>query len=255
MSSRAQTRSRATRSSRPHARHHGAVQNASALTNYRLLLSWGFLGLVSLAVLHLLWQLILLTGLLAGLGGGGWLLWKRQKRERARAHRQDSRLTQRFYELLDHRQSRISALELAMKTRLSSKIASRYLHRQAQEFGAYFERTAHGDVIYIFNPAVIYAWSAQTSEHVSDYAFGYEPVPYTAPSPTEIAWADAERDRPQTQNRQNERMAHTNAKQLRALRRLSDNTNSHIEPAAAFRGRAIAAAEDVITIDVTAVNG
>lgn len=265
MRSRSQTRSRATESSRSRAKTHGAVQrsasqrntsqrNTSALTNYRLLLSWGFLGLVLLAMLRLLWPLILLTGLLVGLAGSGWLLWKRQRRERVRSHRQDIRLTQRFYELLDHRQGRISALELAMKTRLSSKITSRYLHRQAQEFGAYFERTVHGDVIYVFNPAVIYAWSDRASEYVSDYAFGYEPVPYTEPSPTEIAWAYAERERLQMQKRQHERVAHANAKQLRALRQLSNGASSHVESAIAS-GNAIAAAEDVVTIDVTAVTG
>ncbi|MEL6353672.1 MAG: hypothetical protein AAFR58_18260 [Cyanobacteria bacterium J06627_28] len=260
MRSRSQTRSRAPRSSRARAGNHGAAQHhTSALTNYRLLLSWGFLGLVSLAMLRLLWPLLLLTGLLAGLAGSGWLLWKQQRRERAQSHRQDIRLTQQFYELLDHRQGRISALELAMKTRLNSKITSRYLHRQAQEFGAYFERTAHGDVIYIFNPAVIYAWSARASEYVSDYAFTHEPLPYAEPSPTEIAWAYAEQERRQTQKRQHERMAHANAKQLRALRQLSNGASnpmasSTVEPEIA-RGRAIAAAEDVVTIDVTAVNG
>lgn len=236
----------------------------AAFMNYRLLMSWGLLGWVLLLMLRLIGPLILLFFVLVGFSGGGWLLWERQQQARVRSRRQDARLTYNFYQLLDHCQGRISALELAMKSKLSAKTASRYLHRQAQDFGAYFERTVQGDVIYIFNPAVIYAWSAQTSGYLSDYAAGYDPVPYAEPSSAEMAWAYAERQR-----QQDERDRHTaraNARQLRALHNLSgqnalcaqslpDANNQREVLAVTRRGKAIEAVSGVVTIDVKAVNG
>ncbi|MEL6855125.1 MAG: hypothetical protein AAFO83_08430, partial [Cyanobacteria bacterium J06607_13] len=176
-----------------------------------------------------------------------------------------ARLNRKFYDLLRQRRGRVSALELAMYTRLSGTDARRYLHRQAQALGAYFERTVNGDIIYIFNVAG-------------------RPGQFVGPqmTPAEIAWAYAERAQEAKTLRQHQ-IAWANARQIRTLRQLSDNqpvspansaTSRMLSPVERsqpqnkiglnadlphqsniVRGRANRAPQQIITIDVPAVNG
>ena len=203
-------------------------------------------------------------------GVGGLWLWRTQQQITQRNERKLARLDHYFYQLLEPRQGRISALELAMNTGLSSKEASQYLHHQAQDFGAYFERTRTGDVVYVFNLAVIYAWPT------------YQPQPYLEPTPTELGWASyAERasepslNPPPDQGRHQQHTARANARQISALRNLSQSAkpaspapsvrqlppaSNELAPQAeqvaqTFRGRAAVDPDHVITIDVPAVNG
>lgn len=113
------------------------------------------LGLVSLAVfllLRLLWPVILLCIL----GAGGYWLWRQQWKALQQHQRHQERLDSKFYQLLYQRQGYVSALDLAMSTGLTGHSAQRYLHGQAQAFGACFQRTVRGDIIYIFNITGLY---------------------------------------------------------------------------------------------------
>ncbi|MEO0769079.1 MAG: hypothetical protein AAFY72_06540 [Cyanobacteria bacterium J06649_4] len=174
--------------------------------------NWARIGVVSIAVvvcLWLMWPPVLLfislfVSLSALIGGGGWL-WQQQQQKQQQQERYEARLNTQFYDLLQKRQGRVSALELAMHTRISGAQARQYLHRQAQFLGAYFERTVHGDIVYIFNPTALYDSAPEMT-------------------PAEVAWAYAERERAQYARRYHH--AQANAEHLRALHQRSHPQNS-----------------------------
>jgi len=192
----------------------------SNLENHsRLILGLGMIFLGSVWLLRMLWPIFLLA-LLGGLIVGGYWLLRRQQTELQQQQVREDRLARKFYELLDYRQGRISSLEFAMHTRIDGREAQRYLHSQAQAFGGFFERTVHNDVVYIFNPAVIYSYAPQRPA-----------------TPAELAWTYTAQARAQP--------AQNNA---RHQRRLAEKATSHTVRGQAHR------AENIRTIDVTAVN-
>ncbi|MEO1620212.1 MAG: hypothetical protein AAFU53_04165 [Cyanobacteria bacterium J06632_3] len=155
-----------------------AVANSGAASNNAnnaVLLDWQRWSIVAAVVMFALWLMWPVVLLIALVGGGYWL-WHQRHQQQQQEARYEARLNSQFYELLHQRQGRVSALELAMHTRISGTKARQYLHRQAQSFGGFFERTVHGDVIYIFNLAAMYSGSP-------------------AMTPAEVAWAYAERER------------------------------------------------------------
>ena len=176
----------------------------------RILLGLGLISLVAFLLLRLLWPVILLCVI----GVGGYWLWRQQWQKLQQHQRHQERLDSKFYQLLYQRQGYVSALDLAMSTGLTGHSAQRYLHRQAQAFGACFQRTIRGDIVYIFNIAGLY------------------PQPnYT---PTAAARAYAERIYAEQRLAQKDRAAWEKAYYARNLRRLP--------------------AEGTLTIDIPAVN-
>ncbi|EKQ67917.1 hypothetical protein OsccyDRAFT_4215 [Leptolyngbyaceae cyanobacterium JSC-12] len=61
----------------------------------------------------------------------------------------------RFFQLLQANQGRLSLLDFAAATRLEPAIARRYLDLWAREFSANFEVTEDGDIDYIFTNRAI----------------------------------------------------------------------------------------------------
>lgn len=186
----------------------------------RIVLGLGLASLVIFLLLRLLWPIILLCVVSAG----GYWLWQKQWEKLQQHQRHQERLDSKFYQLLYQRQGYVSALDLAMHTGLSSHSAQRYLHRQAQAFGACFQRTVRGDIIYIFN------------------VIGLYPQPnYT---PAAAARAYAERVYAEQMLAQKEQAAWEKAYHGRNLQRLpSDRLLADRPPA-----------KGAITIDVSAVN-
>jgi hypothetical protein len=186
----------------------------------RILLGLGLMSLVAFLLLRLLWPVILLCAI----GAGGYWLWRQQWRKLQQHQRHQERLDSKFYQLLYQRQGYVSALDLAISTGLTGHSAQRYLHRQAQAFGACFQRTIRGDIVYIFNIAGLY------------------PQPnYT---PAAAARAYAERIYAEQRLAQKDRAAWEKAYYARNLRRLSSDRHlaDHLP------------AEGAITIDVSAMN-
>ena len=142
-----------------------------------------------------------------------------------------------------------------MHTHMPPAQAQRYLHEQAQAFGAYFDRTPHGDIIYHFNLAMV---------------FGLPPSQMSASTvmtPAERAWAYAEQNAARLRHQQaqrkaanqqaNQQRAEAIAQQIKAL--AAADTLPEPEPLdpqtlPTVRGRAQAAPEHVQTIDVSAIN-
>ncbi len=190
----------------------------------RLVLGLGLFSLVIFLLLRLLWPVILLCAI----GVGGYWLWRQQWKKLQQHQRHQERLDGKFYQLLQQKQGYVSALDLAMHTGLTGHSAQRYLHRQAAAFGACFQRTVQGDIIYIFNITGLY------------------PQPnYT---PTAAAWAYAERIYAeqllsQKALSQKDLAAWDNAAHVRNLRRLP-GSHSPVD----------SATTNAITIDVSAVN-
>ena len=162
----------------------------------RLILGLGMMALGAVWLLRLLWPLLLLAAL-GGLFFSGYWLLQRQQEELVQQQRREDRLARKFYELLDYRQGRISSLEFAMCTRSNGREAQRYLHTQAQAFGGFFERTIQGDVVYIFNPAVIYSYPAQRPATPTELAQAYtaQAQAYKAQAKSQAVWANALRQR------------------------------------------------------------
>ncbi|MEM6868690.1 MAG: hypothetical protein AAF528_09955 [Cyanobacteria bacterium P01_C01_bin.121] len=211
----------------------------------RLILGCGMIALGAVWLLKLLWPILLIL-LLAGLMAGTYVFLQRQQQAMLAQQRREDRLARKFYELLDYRQGRISSLEFAMHTRIGGREAQRYLHVQAQAFGGFFERTGNNDVIYIFNPAVIYSYAPQ------------RPV-----TPVDLTQAYAEQQL-QAEHARRSHAAWAQARQLRALHQLAQASpasgvdTKSLSPAAdgtlpTIRGRATRT-ENIQTIDVSAVN-
>ncbi|MGD1896123.1 MAG: hypothetical protein ACFB16_04130 [Phormidesmis sp.] len=203
----------------------------------RLVLGLGLLSIGLVWLLKLLWPVLVI----AGMGAGGYYLWRQQYRKYQAYQRRQDRLTEKFYYLLQQRQGRMSALEFAMHTRVDGRDAQRFLHSQAQAFGAFFERTVHGDIIYIFNLAVVFSLEPS-----------YAPPAYRPVTPAEVAWAYAEQAQVKRayveDMRRRQREGQRKGESGRSLRPSAEKILPTV------RGRAQATAENVKTIDVSAVN-
>lgn len=166
------------------------------------------LGLLSLVVVLLL-RLLLPVLIVGGLGVGGYWLWRQWQNQRQKQQRRQTRLNAKFYQLLRQQQGRISVLDFAMSAKLEGTAAQAYLNDQAQAFSAYFETTGQGDIIYVFNLAVVQG--------------GQPPGAQTYPqaAQAEAAWAYAEQTRARQARAEQAQSAWASAKQIRTLRQLS----------------------------------
>lgn len=153
----------------------------------RSILSKGLMGLGVLWLLRGIWPLLSLVvfagGLLIATGIGLQRLWRYQQHRYQAQIRYEDRLARQFYALLQHREGRLSVLEFAMYGRINRADARRYLYEQAQAFGAFFERTVDGDIIYIFNLGMIFGVRPAQSDSVM--------------TPAERVWAQTVRGRAQ----------------------------------------------------------
>jgi hypothetical protein len=86
-----------------------------------------------------------------------WWFWQRQRKVQTR---QQSRLHDVFYRLLQTHDGRITLLDFAMTASIPAIAARQYLDHRAKEFAARFEVTDHGDVVYVFSSL---QWSRSTS--------------------------------------------------------------------------------------------
>ncbi|KAM3090367.1 hypothetical protein ACKFKG_29690 [Phormidesmis sp. 146-35] len=93
--------------------------------------------------LALLWLLLVFFGL-APASIGGLLIYAGSKASR-------HAIRDRFFQLLQINQGRVSLLDFATATRLEPAIARRHLDDWAKECSATFEVTDGGDVYYIFS--------------------------------------------------------------------------------------------------------
>ncbi|MGB3570751.1 MAG: hypothetical protein WA783_05885 [Phormidesmis sp.] len=198
----------------------------------RLILGLGLLSLGLVWLLKLLWPVLILFGMSLG----GYWLWRQQHRKYRAYQRRQNRLSEKFCHLLQQRQGRVSALEFAMHTRLNSRESQRYLHSQAQAFNAFFERTVHGDIVYIFDLAVVFSLAPALAPPA------YAPLRQQPATPAEIAWAYAEQSR-KTRPKLTARSAH---------RQNTAPVDSEALPT--VRGRAANTHKGIVTIDVAAVN-
>ncbi|MGV0028175.1 hypothetical protein [Phormidesmis priestleyi] len=93
--------------------------------------------------LALLWLLLVFFGL-APASVGGLLIYAGSKASR-------HAIRDRFFQLLQINQGRVSLLDFATATRLEPAIARRHLDDWARECSATFEVTDSGDVYYVFS--------------------------------------------------------------------------------------------------------
>ena len=225
------------------------------------------MGLGLFWLLQAVWPLLAFSvfsfGLMIAVGVGLHRIWRYQQHRYQAQIRYEDRLARQFYALLQRRDGRMSVLEFAMYGRIDRPRAQRYLHEQAQAFGAFFERTVDGDIVYIFNLGMIFGVRAAEAA-----------IP-VAMTPAEMAWALAEDPLAEgnTEQVRSQRQSTTTstaasqrveaiARQIKALKAAkAENLQQHL-PAETLsdgtlptvRGRAQAAPEHIKTIDVLAVN-
>ena len=232
-----------------------------SLKRYRF---YGMLWLFSVSVgAVLLARMLLPIVLLLAVAGVSWWLWQQYSRQQRSRRQYETHLHSQFYECLRQRQGRISVLDFAYCTQLPGTAAQAYLNTQAQAFGAYCERHPQGDLIYLFN------WPAMQAG-----------VPHHRAVQAEAVWAYAEQVESDRDRTAKQRAAWANAKQLRTLKQLSQESDAaaprqlFLEGASSedgsdrqsladqsftnqspiVKGRAYDAPDRVITIDVSAVN-
>lgn len=196
----------------------------------RLMLGVGLMSLVAFLLLRLLWPVILLCVI----GAGGYWFWRSQWQKLQQHQRHQERLDSSFYQLLQQRQGYVSALDLAMNTGLTGHSAQRYLHRQAQAFGACFQRTIRGDIVYIFNITGLY--------------------PQPNHTPAAAARAYAERVYAEQRLAQKDRVAWEKAYQSRNLRYSSAHRLAEEPLPIGLLSANRLPARGAITIDISAVN-
>jgi hypothetical protein len=112
-------------------------------TNIRLMLGICLSALLLVVLLRLVLPILLGIAALALM----YRLWRSRFRA---AQQQRANLNAIFYDLLKVQEGRIRVLDLAMQAQLSGKEAKAYLEEQSQHFGAHFDVSEDGDIVYVF---------------------------------------------------------------------------------------------------------
>ena len=110
-------------------------------------LPWAISIGFGLLTLGLSWQLFLAITLTSTVG---WAVRRFQQEQK----QQQKLLNSLFYKLIEENQGHITTLDLAMKAKLPANLVQEFLDRQARDFGAHYEITDQGGVIYYFPTAL-----------------------------------------------------------------------------------------------------
>ena len=110
-------------------------------------LPWAISIGFGLLTLGLSWQLFLAITLTSTVG---WAVRRFQQEQK----QQQELLNSLFYQLIEENQGHITTLDLAMKAKLPANVVQEFLDRQARDFGAHYEITDQGGVIYYFPTAL-----------------------------------------------------------------------------------------------------
>ena len=90
------------------------------------------------------WRFLVTIGIIGGIAWG----WRRYQRQQ---QQQVGNLDEVFYRLIKENQGRVTALDLAINAKSSGEKVREYLDAKAKEFGADFEVTEQGGIIYCFH--------------------------------------------------------------------------------------------------------
>ncbi|NET29139.1 hypothetical protein [Okeania sp. SIO1I7] len=117
--------------------------NNKSTDNFLIVISLG----LALLILGLSWRILTIIAIVSGVT---WFLKHYQKKQK----QQKDYLNSIFYQLIQENNGYITALDLAINSQLSGKIAQEFLDEQAKEFGAELEITQEGGLLYYFPTAV-----------------------------------------------------------------------------------------------------
>lgn len=99
---------------------------------------------LGLALIVYAWRWLIIFGILSAMGG----LWKYY--EQKQQQRQE-RLKVIFYQTLQEHQGRITTLDLAIAANITGVEAQEFLQQRAKEFGAEFDVTDAGGILFCFS--------------------------------------------------------------------------------------------------------
>jgi hypothetical protein len=116
-------------------------------TNIRLVLGVCLSALLLVVLLRLVLPILLVVGAVVGAIALGYRLWEFCYQS---IQQRQAKLNAIFYDLLKAQHGRIRVLDLAIATQLSGQEAKAYLESQAQHFGAHFDVSEDGDIVYVF---------------------------------------------------------------------------------------------------------
>lgn len=113
---------------------------------------------LGLALIVYAWRWLIVFGLLSAMGG----LWKyyEQKQEQ-----RQNRLNVIFYQTLQEHQGRITTLDLAIAANITGVEAQEFLQQRAKEFGAEFDVTDAGGILYCFSSVTMPDSQSANSSH------------------------------------------------------------------------------------------
>ncbi|NET41276.1 hypothetical protein [Okeania sp. SIO2B3] len=117
--------------------------NNKSTDNFLIVISLG----LALLILGLSWRILTIIAIASGVT---WFLKHYQEKQK----QQKDYLNSIFYQLIQENNGYITALDLAINSQLSGKIAQEFLDEQAKEFGAELEITQEGGLLYYFPTAV-----------------------------------------------------------------------------------------------------
>ncbi|OCR02838.1 hypothetical protein BCD67_15555 [Oscillatoriales cyanobacterium USR001] len=122
------------------------VKNNNNTENNNILADLALILPISLGVIVTLesWRFLVAIALIGGLGWG-WRRYQRQQQQKI------GNLDEVFYRLIKQNQGRVTALDLAINAKSSGEKVRQYLDTKAKEFGADFEVTEQGGIIYCFH--------------------------------------------------------------------------------------------------------
>lgn len=115
------------------------------------LVGYVFIVGLAIALIQSLLPFIILAGIIWG-AYKLWQYWNQQQQQTAiLSKEQQNKLISALYKIIQQHQGRVSVIDFAMTTKVTSDEAKIFLDAKAKEFLAEFEVTESGDVLYVFN--------------------------------------------------------------------------------------------------------
>lgn len=137
---------------------------------------------LGLALIVYAWRWLIVFGLLSAMGG----LWKyyEQKQEQ-----RQERLNVIFYQTLQEHFGRITTLDLAIAANITGVEAQEFLQQRAKEFGAEFDVTDSGGILFCFTSlSMPDAQSANSQDNHRNFGLSLPKIPKQLPSQTSRSW-------------------------------------------------------------------
>ena len=139
---------------------------------------------LGLALIVYAWRWLIVFGVLSAMGG----LWKYYEQKQ---QQREECLNVIFYQTLQEHQGRITTLDLAIAANITGVEAQEFLQQRAKEFGAEFDVTDAGGILYCFSSLTMPNEPSTNSSNNSSNNDSWRSLPGTPkqlPAQTSASW-------------------------------------------------------------------